>query len=120
MNIVTEIHDIRRNLAHLRGKQKLALVATMGNLHAGHLQLVQKAKELADVVVVSIFVNPLQFAPHEDFDNYPRTLDEDVAKLAACQVDIVFAPTVTEMYGDRENHTQVLVPKISHEYCGQF
>ena len=72
----------------------------MGALHAGHLALVARAGELADLVVVSIFVNPLQFGPSEDLDRYPRTLDADIAELAALGVDVAFAPSVAEMYPD--------------------
>lgn len=80
------------------GNRRIALVPTMGNLHAGHLALVDRAKREADVVVVSIFVNPLQFGTDEDFDRYPRTLEEDLRLLAARGVDVVFAPTVETVY----------------------
>jgi pantoate--beta-alanine ligase len=76
----------------------IALVPTMGNLHAGHIRLVDHAKALADRVVVSVFVNPLQFGPNDDFDRYPRTLQADEARLQAAGADLVFAPSVEEMY----------------------
>ncbi|OYX14697.1 MAG: pantoate--beta-alanine ligase [Rhizobiales bacterium 32-66-8] len=78
--------------------EKVALVPTMGALHAGHVALVERAKELADRVVVSIFVNPTQFAPNEDFSRYPRTFAADCALLAAHDVDVVYAPAPSEMY----------------------
>jgi pantoate--beta-alanine ligase len=91
---ITTISDLRAKLATLKGR--VALVPTMGALHDGHLSLVREAAKHADHVVVSIFVNPTQFAPHEDFDAYPRTLDADMAKLDGSA--IVFAPTAREMY----------------------
>jgi pantoate--beta-alanine ligase len=90
-----------------RTGETVALVPTMGALHEGHLALVARAQELADVVVTSVFVNPLQFGPAEDFDRYPRTLDTDTAALDAARVDLLFAPTVTDMYPD--GRTQVTV-----------
>ncbi|MES2842524.1 MAG: pantoate--beta-alanine ligase [Pseudomonadota bacterium] len=95
MKLVHTIEDLR---ATLRPFNAPALVPTMGNLHAGHLDLVRTAKPLGDVTVASIFVNRLQFAPHEDFDTYPRTLQADCDKLAAAGCDVVFAPSEKEMY----------------------
>ena len=95
MNIVHTLDELR---AALRPFNSPALVPTMGNLHAGHLDLVRTAKPLGDVTVASIFVNRLQFAPHEDFDTYPRTLQADCDKLAAAGCDVVFAPSEKEMY----------------------
>jgi len=93
---------------------KIALVPTMGNLHAGHLSLVEKAVELADRVVVSIFVNPLQFNEDSDFEAYPRTLDDDMQKLGGYKVDAVFAPSEKELYPQgREQITWVEVPELS-------
>ena len=87
---------------HIRGlkdsSRRIAFVPTMGNLHAGHLALVTQAQACADAVVVSIFVNPMQFAAHEDLDKYPRTLDADLAALESIGVDVVFTPTVTDLY----------------------
>lgn len=97
----------------------VALVPTMGNLHAGHLHLVERAKALAERVVVSIFVNPLQFGAHEDLDRYPRTFNADCEQLERLGTDAVFAPAVDEMYprGVFEQ-TSVTVPHISNILCG--
>lgn len=92
------IHTIAELRAELGAYKNPAFVPTMGNLHEGHLALVRQAKPLGDVTVASIFVNRLQFLPHEDFDRYPRTLQEDCAKLEAVGCDYVFAPDEVEMY----------------------
>lgn len=101
------------------GKPRIALVPTMGNLHDGHLELVKLAKQHADIVVVSIFVNPTQFGVGEDFDSYPRTLDEDVAKLATVNADYVFAPSIDEMYPVLPPPTSVRAGAITSQLCGQ-
>ena len=93
---VTTVADLRASLAGSR-QRRIALVPTLGALHEGHLALVASARHHADLVVVSIFVNPAQFAAHEDFDTYPRTLDADIDKLAG-QADLVFAPSAAEIY----------------------
>ncbi|MFZ2307459.1 MAG: pantoate--beta-alanine ligase [Rhodoferax sp.] len=95
MKIIHTISELREELNAYRHP---AVVPTMGNLHAGHLALVRQAKPLGDVTVSTIFVNRLQFAPHEDFDTYPRTLDADCEQLEAAGCDLVFAPKETEMY----------------------
>jgi pantoate--beta-alanine ligase len=92
------IHTISELCDHLAAYRHPAVVPTMGNLHAGHLALVRQAQPLGDVTVSTIFVNRLQFAPHEDFDTYPRTLDADCEQLQDAGCDIVFAPKETEMY----------------------
>ena len=95
MKLVHTLVDLR---SHLDAYRHPAVVPTMGNLHAGHLALVRQAKPLGDITVSTIFVNRLQFAPHEDFDTYPRTLDADCQQLEAAGCDLVFAPKEAEMY----------------------
>jgi pantoate--beta-alanine ligase len=95
MHIVHTIPELRE---HLQRYRHPAVVPTMGNLHAGHLALVRQAKPLGDITISTIFVNRLQFAPHEDFDTYPRTLDADCEQLEAAGCDLVFAPKEAEMY----------------------
>ena len=113
------ISELRASLKPYRTVQRIALVPTMGNLHDGHLELVKIAKKYADIVVVSIFVNPTQFGVGEDFDSYPRTLDDDVAKLATVGADFVFAPTIDEMYPVLPPPTLVLAGGITSQLCGQ-
>jgi len=98
--VADTIADLRARIAGWREAEtaRIGLVPTMGALHEGHLSLVREMKARAGRVVVSIFVNPAQFAPHEDFDRYPRTLEDDLAKLATTGVDLVFAPAVPEVY----------------------
>lgn len=118
MNIFHTIKDLKNELTPLR-HQKIALVPTMGNLHDGHLSLVNLAKQHADIVVVSIFVNPTQFGAGEDFASYPRTLDDDCQKLAKAGVALVFAPSVDEMYPVYPPNVQILSGSISKILCGQ-
>ena len=91
----------------------------MGNLHEGHLTLVREAKKLCDLVVVSIFVNPIQFGVGEDFDSYPRTLEQDSLLLADVGCDIIFAPSVEQMYGTQPRLTNISVGKITDDLCGK-
>lgn len=98
--VVRTITALDRELERLRRAGAVALVPTMGALHAGHLALARLARRHADRVVVSIFVNPTQFAPHEDFASYPRTMASDLVALAAVKVDLVWAPSATVMYPD--------------------
>jgi pantoate--beta-alanine ligase len=119
------IHTVAELRNALKSKTGVALVPTMGNLHAGHIHLATLAKQHAQCVVVSIFVNPLQFGANEDLASYPRTLDADCEKLKAAGVDIVFAPNVQEMYPDFNAATNDLgqsmiisAPPIANELCG--
>jgi pantoate--beta-alanine ligase len=98
--VVETIADLRARIAGWRNDEsaRIGLVPTMGALHEGHLSLVREMKARTDRVMVSIFVNPAQFAPHEDFDRYPRNMKDDLAKLATTRADLVFAPGVAEMY----------------------
>ncbi|MFA9486990.1 MULTISPECIES: pantoate--beta-alanine ligase [unclassified Moraxella] len=118
MKILNTIADLQAQLTAHR-HQKIALVPTMGNLHAGHIQLVKTAKQYADIVVVSIFVNPTQFDVGEDFDSYPRTLDEDCQKLQNAEANFVFAPSVAEMYPTYPPNVQVLSGEITKVLCGK-
>lgn len=119
MKTETTIQGLSASLNPARTARKsIGFVPTMGNLHEGHLNLVREAKQLCDVVVVSIFVNPIQFGPNEDFDSYPRTLEQDQRLLAEVGCDIVFAPTVEQMYGNSARLTNITVSDITNDLCG--
>ena len=114
-----EIDSLRTQVESWRRGGNVAFVPTMGNLHAGHLSLIEAAHKVADRVVASIFVNPLQFGAGEDFDNYPRTLERDAAMLAAEGTDLLFAPSVRVMYPKAQaEQTRVEVPGLSDVLCG--
>ncbi|MUK68025.1 pantoate--beta-alanine ligase [Aliivibrio fischeri] len=115
MDIFSEILPLRKQIkAWKREGKRIAFVPTMGNLHEGHLTLIRTAREHADIVVASIFVNPMQFNNVDDLTNYPRTMDEDVEKLTSENVDLVFTPTPEIMYPEGlEKQTTVDVPVIS-------
>lgn len=122
MIVVSTGAALRVELAYRRSKKEtIALVPTMGNLHAGHMRLVQEARKRANTVVASIYVNPLQFGPTEDYDQYPRTLDKDRGVLERAGVDVLFTPNDDEMYPrGREAQTRVEVPGVSDILCGAF
>lgn len=114
------IHTIQELRAWRKNAGTVAFVPTMGNLHEGHLALVREAKKRADNVVVSIFINRLQFGQGEDFDKYPRTLQQDVDKLAAEGIAVVFAPDEKELYPNVEQRYNVEPPHLQNELCGKF
>lgn len=120
MKTINNITGLRAELKNARRQGKsIAFVPTMGNLHAGHIKLVHRAKAEADIVVVSIFVNPLQFGANEDLDNYPRTLVEDQEKLIDAGAQLLFTPTVEEIYPEgMAPHAKLCVPIITDTLCG--
>lgn len=120
MDLVTHINELRSLLNnHRQAGRRVAVVPTMGNLHSGHIHLVNEAHRYGDVVVCTIFVNPMQFGKNEDLDAYPRTLEQDRLKLAAAGCTVLFAPPVSEIYPDGlEQQTVVSVPKVSERHCG--
>ena len=122
MIVCNNIKQLRAQVAQWRNdNESIAFVPTMGNLHDGHLSLVKIAKQKASRVVASIYVNPLQFAPDEDFSSYPRTLDSDLEKLETLGTDLVFIPDSTIIYPQGEQHsTFVEVPELSHIIEGEF
>ena len=120
MITVHTVAELRAAVLHARrAGKRIGLVPTMGNLHAGHAALVERTAEHADFVVASIFVNPLQFGPREDLATYPRTLPADQEKLIAAGCDLLFAPSVEQMYPNgAEGQTRVSVPEVSEGLCG--
>lgn len=120
MNTVKTVLELRAAVARARGEGKrIAFVPTMGNLHEGHVALVEKAGQRADFVVASIFVNPLQFCPNEDLAKYPRTLVADQEKLVAAGCQLLFHPDEEEMYPHGQGgQTRVSVPGVSEGLCG--
>jgi len=120
MQTLSSIRLLRELLGSFRKtNKKIALVPTMGNLHAGHIALVTEAQTKADMVVTSIFVNPLQFGPNEDFERYPRTLAADQAKLFDAGNHVLFTPSAAEMYPAGMPQTLVHVPGCTECLCGQ-
>jgi pantoate--beta-alanine ligase len=119
--IARTIAELRGHLASARADaRRIGLVPTMGALHEGHLQLCDLARAATDTVVLSIFVNPLQFAPTEDFARYPRDLERDARLVESRGVDIVFAPGQTEVYPDGAARVRVHAPELSGVLCGRF
>lgn len=117
------IHTVTELINALKSQSSIGFVPTMGNLHAGHIHLVALAKQHSKIVVVSIFVNPLQFGANEDFGSYPRTLEADCEKLQAAGAHIVFAPNVAEMYPDFDGQNlnqsmTITPPPIADVLCG--
>ena len=121
MNTIRRISLLRAAIKNAKqAGKRVAFVPTMGNLHQGHLDLVTRAKNDADFVVISIYVNPLQFGDNEDLDKYPRTEREDATLLAEMDVDLLFLPDTAAMYpGDIAEQTMVDIPTLSGKYCGQ-
>ena len=121
MNKVSKVSSLRAAVSAARkDKKTIGFVPTMGNLHAGHLKLVEMAKRHADFVVVSIYVNPTQFGANEDLSNYPSTPEEDARLLAEEGADLLFLPEQSTMYpGELDSQTVVYVPKIGDLYCGK-
>jgi pantoate--beta-alanine ligase len=122
MDTIVRSSDLRALITRWReAGQRIGFVPTMGNLHAGHGDLISRAKQLSDRVVVSIFVNPLQFGPNEDFAAYPRTPDEDRRLVDSLHADVLFTPEVDEMYPRGQSATaRVVVPDIDSILCGAF
>jgi len=118
--IVSSVLEVRRRLDSIRREGKsIALVPTMGALHAGHARLISSAREHSDCVVVSIFVNPLQFGPNEDYQRYPRPMEKDVELCNALGVEFIFAPEVGDMYAGPQL-SFVEVPRLTQNLCGAF
>ena len=120
MQRCTTVEALRRELGKLRaGGRSVGLVPTMGALHEGHLTLVREARRKCDVVVVSVFVNPLQFGPNEDFESYPRRVAQDARLLEACGADVLFAPTAETFY-EPDHQTMIVNPAVQGLYCGKY
>ncbi|HDS17001.1 MAG TPA: pantoate--beta-alanine ligase [Proteobacteria bacterium] len=118
MQQISDPQEIQRiALSGRRAGQRIALIPTMGYLHEGHLSLMRKARQRADQVIVSIFVNPIQFGPHEDLERYPRDLVGDLAKCHSVGVDFVFTPNDAELY-PKDFQTSVAVNQLSQGLCG--
>ena len=119
MEILRSLNAMREWRTSLATEQRVGFAPTMGNLHAGHIELINVVKQQSDVVVASIFVNPMQFGGNEDLDAYPLTLEADLAKLEAAGTAAAFTPTTTDIYPDGvSQHTAVDVPQLTDVLCG--
>jgi pantoate--beta-alanine ligase len=120
LRVFDTLPPLRQRLRAARAAgQRIGLVPTMGNLHEGHLALVREARNHCDYVLTTIFVNPLQFGPTEDYSRYPRTFEADLRALQSSSCDALFVPDVKEMYPDgMETHTQIRVPRLAALHCG--
>ncbi|RLA15060.1 MAG: pantoate--beta-alanine ligase [Gammaproteobacteria bacterium] len=120
MDQANSVSELRQYVQHWKDhKQSIAFVPTMGNLHAGHLSLITKGQSLCDRSICSIFVNPMQFGPNEDFNHYPRTLDTDIELLESIGCDLVYMPTASELYPQGlENISQVIVTDLTDTFEG--
>ncbi len=122
METVFDLADLHHVITKWKAEgATIAFVPTMGNLHLGHFSLLERARELADKTIVSIFVNPIQFGKGEDYESYPSTLDQDRIGLADNDLDLLFAPDLSQLYpAGVENDTRILVPDLSNILCGRF
>jgi len=120
LEVITDKTQLRKRLRAQKNKQKkIAFIPTMGNLHDGHLSLIDIAKNYSDCVVVSIFINPTQFLEGEDYDTYPRTIESDFSKLKSKGVSFVFVPENNEIYPSKEQIVKISLPELSSELCGK-
>jgi len=122
MKVIEDNHELQEELAGWRhAREHVAIVPTMGNLHTGHVSLVNVAKEHAERVVVTVFVNPTQFGEGEDFETYPRTFDKDTRRLKTVAADVLFAPSLETVYPfGIDNATAVTVPGLTENFCGSY
>ena len=122
MQVIADRTGLREQLDDWRHEgEHIAIVPTMGNLHAGHTSLIDVAREHAERIVVTVFVNPTQFGAGEDFDSYPRTIEKDMRRLKQASADVLFVPGVETVYPfGLENATRVIVPGLTEHLCGSF
>ena len=120
MDQAYSVSELRQYVQHWKDhKQSIAFIPTMGNLHQGHMSLIEKGQSLCDRSICSIFVNPMQFGPNEDFNHYPRTLDQDIELLESVGCDLVYMPTASELYPQGlENISQIIVTNLTESYEG--